>query len=140
MCRYDSITDLTYTQHVYFCFLFYRRLNHPNIVEFYGMSLLRNKGTVRMILVMEKCKGDLRSHIFESAPGKSEDPNVVRMTCRWVQEITDALAYIHEQGIVHRDLKLDNILVRSICLSILKLALKYHFFSNVRRPPTRNFL
>ena len=110
---YDSITDLTFDLH------FFRTLNHPNIVEFYGTSLLRKEDTVRMILVMEKCKGNLKSHIFESAPGKSEDPTVVRMACRWVQEITDALAYIHEQGIVHRDLKLENILVRNICLSIL---------------------
>ena len=117
-----------------------QEINHPNIVEFYGTSLLRKKDTVRMILVMEKCKGDLKSHIFESAPGKSEDSNVVRMACRWVQEITDALAYIHEKGIVHRDLKLENILVRNIYLSILKLASKSHFSSNIRRPPTRNFL
>ena len=79
-----------------------------------------------MILVMEKCKGDLKSHFLEnpeSAPGKSEDHNVVKRTCRWVQEITDALAYIHEQGIVHRDLKLENILVCIICLGLLQASL-----------------
>ena len=67
-----------------------------------------------MILVMEKCKGDLKTHIFKnpsSVPGRSEEPAVVMKTCLWVKEITDALAFIHEKGIIHRDLKLENILV-----------------------------
>ena len=69
---------------------------------------------MRLILVMERCKGDLRSEILkhhESVSGKSEDPDVVRVVCRWVEEIAGGLDYIHSQGIVHRDLKLENVLV-----------------------------
>jgi len=64
---------------------------------------------------MEKCKGNLKSHISqhpESVPGKAEhrqtegrelsaplEPcsrgTVIREVCRWVKEITSALAYIH---------------------------------------------
>ena len=101
-----------------FCLLLIiRKLDHPNVVKVYGTSLLKEKDrdSVRMILVMEKCKGNLGSRIFkhpESVPGKTDDPGVVREAFRWVEGITDALAYIHEQGIVHRDLKLENILVR----------------------------
>ena len=67
-----------------------------------------------MILVMEKCKGDLKSHIFRnpsSAPGRSEEPAVVKKSCQWVKEITDVLVFVHGKGIIHRDLKLENILV-----------------------------
>ena len=95
-------------------FLLSRALDHPHIVQFYGVSLLKGVETVRLILVMEKCEENLKNRIFkdpESVPGKSEDPVVVRKVCRWAKEISDGLAYIHEQGVVHRDLKLENILV-----------------------------
>ena len=91
-----------------------RKLRHPYIVKFYGTSLLWEENSVRIILVLEWCKDDLRSHISkkkELIPGKSRSDNAIRNVYQWVNEIIDALAYIHEQGIVHRDLKLDNILV-----------------------------
>ena len=94
--------------------LFVRKLEHPHIVKFYGTSLLKKEGTTRVILVMEKCKGNLKSQIFdhpEKTPSKTKNPAVFREVCRWAKEITDALAFIHKQGVVHRDLKLENILV-----------------------------
>ena len=89
-------------------------MRHPHIVKFYGTSLLWEKNSVRIILVLEWCKDNLRSHISkkqELIPGKSRSDEAIRNVYQWVNEIIDALAYIHEQGIVHRDLKLDNILV-----------------------------
>ena len=76
---------------------------------------------------MEKCKGNLKSHIFEhpeSVAGKSENPAAVLKVCQWVKEITAALAYIHERGLVHKGLLLESILVTkltvlSICHSLL---------------------
>jgi len=90
-------------------------LEHPHIVKFYGTSLLRRADTTRVILVMEKCKGNLKSQIFDhpdAAPAKTAKPAVIKRVYRWAKEITKALAFIHQEGVVHRDLKLENILVR----------------------------
>ena len=86
------------------------------MVKFYGTSLLDDDGSTRVVLVMEKCKGNLKSRIFtqpECIPGKT-GPRAERIASIWVKQITDALHYIHGEGIVHRDLKLKNILVRKI--------------------------
>ena len=93
-------------------FVLVRKLDHPHIVKFYGTSLLKKADTIRVMLVIEKCKGDLKSKILddpEAAP--ANNPDAFREVCRWVKEITGSLAFIHNQGVVHRDFKLENILV-----------------------------
>ena len=77
-----------------------------------------------MILVMEKCKGNLKSQILdhpEEVPAKTRDSGVFKTVCRLAKEITDAIAFIHKQGVVHRDLKLENILVCFLCYGNSKI-------------------
>ena len=62
---------------------------------------------------MELCKENLMRHIFQNRnniPG-SGDTTAVRNVIRWAKDIANALEFIHSQGIVHRDLKLENMLV-----------------------------
>ena len=108
------ILQYLYPYCVFFFILFDRKLEHPHTVKFYGTSLLKSANTTRVILVMEKCKGNLKSQIFdhpEAAPAKTTNPAVIKKVYQWAKEITEALAFIHNQGVVHRDLKLENILV-----------------------------
>ena len=87
---------------------------------------------MRIILVLEWCKDDLRSHISKKKkliPGKSRSDDAIRKVYQWVNEITDAVAYIHEQGIVHRDLKLDNILVSECTYELFQCAKFYLVFT-----------
>lgn len=63
---------------------------------------------------MELCKESLRSRIFlhpDNIPGASTDPATMTKVIRWAGNIASALKFLHEREIVHRDLKLEKILV-----------------------------
>ena len=93
-------------------------------MKFYGSSLLKEGDQTRGVLVMELCKENLMRHIFQNPkniPAKlpSSTPFTDKTTIGWAKDITNGLEYIHKQGYVHRDLKLENILVRKQDVSVL---------------------
>jgi serine/threonine protein kinase len=80
------------------------QLSHPNIVPIYSVDEL--EGLV--FFVMAFISGDnLAKRLHETGVLPVED--VRRIT----REVSDALAYAHERGVVHRDIKPDNILLDS---------------------------
>ena len=78
------------------------QLSHPNIVPIYAVDEL--EGLV--FFVMAYVSGDnLGKRLHERGVLPMDD--VRRIT----REVADALAYAHERGVVHRDIKPDNILL-----------------------------
>jgi len=83
---------------------------------FYGSSLLKEGDHARVIIVMELFKENLMRRIFlnpkniPATPSSTSDTE--RTTIRWARDIANGLDFIHRKGYVHRDLKLENILVR----------------------------
>ena len=77
-------------------------INHPNLVQFYGIYL--HKDTI--YLVMEFCQyGNLQEAL-------QNEPDLA-CNIRWqiAFNIANGLTYLHQQGILHRDLKAQNVLL-----------------------------
>ncbi|MBD3677467.1 MAG: serine/threonine protein kinase [Rhodobacteraceae bacterium] len=79
------------------------RLAHPNIVGVH--QVFEDNQTAYMALDFID-GGDLLE-ILED-PNYAPDP---ALTVHWLRKILDALAFIHNQGVLHRDISPDNILV-----------------------------
>jgi serine/threonine-protein kinase len=81
------------------------QLSHPNIVPIYSVDEVGNL----VFFVMACIDGDnLAKKLATRGPLPIDD---VR---RWLQEVGEALAYAHARGVVHRDIKPDNILLDGI--------------------------
>ena len=78
--------------------------SHPNLVQFYGLYQDQNEGYTYM--VMEFCEGGTLQEALEK---KEVIPWPQRW--RWAIQISEALAYLHQEGVLHRDLKAENILL-----------------------------
>src|SRR5881227_419396 len=78
------------------------QLNHPNIVDIYAVD--EAEGLV--FFVMAYITGDNLAKRLHQHGTLSVDE-----TRRTLRDVADALAYAHERGVIHRDIKPDNILI-----------------------------
>jgi serine/threonine protein kinase len=80
-------------------------LRHPHLMPVYdaGDSIL--DGVVRYYIVMPFMEGGTLRARVRSAPLSLQE------TCRYLSQIADALDYIHQRGIIHRDIKSSNVLL-----------------------------
>lgn len=79
-------------------------LQHPNIMKLFEVL----DQTSKCHLVMELCHGRNLHHFIKKKPGKCLTEQEAIPVFR---QIVSAVAYMHEHGLVHRDLKLENILI-----------------------------
>ncbi|KAI0320445.1 kinase [Amylostereum chailletii] len=77
-------------------------LHHPNVVEYYGIEVHRDK----VYIFEEYCKGGSLATLLEH--GRIEDEGIIQV---YTMQMLEGLAYLHSRGIVHRDIKPDNILL-----------------------------
>ena len=97
-------------------------------MKFYGTNLQHSRNGTEALIVLELCSCSLRSWIIsnpKNAPARSSSDAIKKKVLGWVLNVLDALQYIHDEGFVHGDLNLDNILVSWIP----KISSRTHFFS-----------
>jgi Tol biopolymer transport system component/tRNA A-37 threonylcarbamoyl transferase component Bud32 len=80
------------------------QMQHPNIVPLYDSGEV--DGSLYYVMPHEP-----GSSLRKRLEGEGESPLGVDEVVRILRDVCDALAYAHERGVVHRDIKPDNVLV-----------------------------
>ena len=82
-------------------------LNHPNIVKFLDLKRTQN----HYYIMMEYCNGGELSKVLGKYTEKNGKPFPPEIVQHLMKQIIDAFKYIHGKDIMHRDIKLENILL-----------------------------
>ncbi|KAM9917657.1 hypothetical protein OXX59_009191, partial [Metschnikowia pulcherrima] len=78
-------------------------LKHPNIVKYHGFV----KTSASLNVFLEFCAGGSLRQIYKKQGHGFSEPEIIS----YVNPILRGLQYLHEQGVVHRDVKAANVLL-----------------------------
>ena len=84
-----------------------QEIEHPNIIKLIEV----HETTQYIYLVMELCNGGGLSDCLEDHMKKNKKPFSEEIVQYLMRQIVSGLNYLHKKDILHRDIKLDNILV-----------------------------
>jgi len=85
------------------------KLEHPNIIRIRSVA----KSGEHVYFAMDLCADSLGARIAREGPLPEED------ILRLARDMAAALDFAHRQGVIHRDLKPDNVLIRSDGAAVL---------------------
>ncbi|KAK3101580.1 hypothetical protein FSP39_004599 [Pinctada imbricata] len=96
-----------------------REMDHRNIVRYYGCSLQMSPdgSKIHWLMILEYCECTLKDKVLEDEfenPGKVDEAlqkHPKQEMARYASQISKGIEFLHSKDLVHRDLKLENILV-----------------------------
>ena len=83
------------------------KLNHPRVVKVTDFGVDEPSGQPYFVMdLVLTVNGEVKS-LGEVPPGTADEEEIGR----WYDDLREGLAYIHGNGVIHRDLKLQNVLL-----------------------------
>ncbi|VTS05159.1 serine/threonine protein kinase [Tuwongella immobilis] len=81
-------------------------LKHPNLVHLYD---LRRDSQENPWLIMEFVQGESLAQVMHNHPKGLPEP----LACEWFLLMAKSIGYLHDHGVVHRDLKPGNVFIEN---------------------------
>jgi len=89
------------------------QLNHPQIPKFRELLRVHTRGRGRLFLVQDYVEGPTYQELLETrlnSGNRFSEPEVVQL----LQQILPVLSYLHNVGVIHRDIAPDNLILRNM--------------------------
>lgn len=84
-----------------------KQVKHPNIIRFVTVK----QSLTNFFLIFELCNGGSLTHCLKEYKNRTGKPFSQEIVQYLMKQIVAGVAYLHDMKILHRDIKLDNILV-----------------------------
>ncbi|CAM6069760.1 unnamed protein product [Sphagnum tenellum] len=89
----------------------FSKLRHPNVAQFIGYGVKESQP----VIVSELMSMDLRRYLDEKKKNAGEGPPLpLLVAMNILLQIAEAMNYLHENGVMHRDLKANNVLINVV--------------------------